>query len=90
MASDDKKVKADPAPKKEAAAKDKSAAGEAASKTEGGEVAAALSNYSRGKVRNRSAPPTRKTGTRFSRRRMQRRENDSSCDKKGPGANPGP
>jgi len=48
MASDDKKVKADPAPKKEAAAKDKSAAGEAASKTEGGEVAATPSNYSRG------------------------------------------
>jgi len=49
MASDDKKLKADPAPKKEAAAKDKSAAGEAASKTEGGEAAAAApSNYSRG------------------------------------------
>jgi hypothetical protein len=49
MASVDKKVKADPAPKKEAATKDKSAAGEAASKTEGGEAAAAApSNYSRG------------------------------------------
>jgi hypothetical protein len=49
MASDDKKVKADPAPKKAAAAKDKSTAGEAASKTEGAEAAAAApSNYSRG------------------------------------------
>jgi hypothetical protein len=49
MASDNKKAKADPAPKSEAAAKDKSAAGEAVSKTEGGEAAAgAPSNYSRG------------------------------------------
>jgi hypothetical protein len=48
MASDDKKVKADPAPKKEAAAKDKSTAGEAVSKTEGGEAATTPSNYSRG------------------------------------------
>jgi len=39
----------DPAPKSEAAAKDKSTAGEAVSKTEGGEAAAAApSNYSRG------------------------------------------
>ena len=45
MATDDKKAKADPAPKSEAAAKDKSAAGEAVSKTEGGEAAA---GYSRG------------------------------------------
>ena len=36
MANDNKKAKADPAPKSEAAAKDKSAAGEAVSKTEGG------------------------------------------------------
>jgi hypothetical protein len=36
MASDNKKAKADPAPKSEAAAKDKSAACEAVSKTEGG------------------------------------------------------
>ena len=49
MASDNKKAKADPAPKSEAAAKDKSTAGEAVSKTEGGEAAAAApSNYSRG------------------------------------------
>ena len=48
MASDNKKAKADPAPKSEAAA-DKSTAGEAVSKTEGGEAAAAApSNYSRG------------------------------------------
>ena len=40
MANDNKKAKADPAPKSEAAAKDKSTAGEA--------VAAAPSNYSRG------------------------------------------
>jgi len=45
----DKKAKADPAPKSEAAAKDKSTAGEAVSKTKGGEAAAAApSNYSRG------------------------------------------
>ena len=48
MASD-KKANADPVPKSEAAAKDKSTAGEAVSKTEGGEAAAAPpSNYSRG------------------------------------------
>ena len=49
MGSDSKKAKADRAPKGEAAAKDKSTAGEAVSKTEGGEAAAAApSNYSRG------------------------------------------
>ena len=49
MASENKKAKAEPAPKSEAAAKDKSTAGEAVSKTEGGEAAAAPpSNYSRG------------------------------------------
>ncbi|MGC2079253.1 MAG: hypothetical protein WA728_25140 [Xanthobacteraceae bacterium] len=35
MTSDNKKAKADPAPKSDAAAKDKSTAGEAVSKTEG-------------------------------------------------------
>jgi hypothetical protein len=49
MASDNKKTKGDPAPENAAAAKDKSTAGEAVSKTKGGEVAAAApSNYSRG------------------------------------------
>jgi hypothetical protein len=49
MASDDKKAKADPAPKSEAPAKDKSTASEPVAKTEGGEkTAAAPSNYSRG------------------------------------------
>ena len=49
MASDDKKTKADPAPKTEAAAKDKSPSGENASKPEGSEKAAAAPvNYSRG------------------------------------------
>ena len=49
MGSDNKKAKADPAPKSEAAAKDKSTSGEAIGKTESGEaVAAAPSNYSRG------------------------------------------
>jgi hypothetical protein len=47
MAGDNKKAKANPAPKSEAAAKDKSTA-EAVSKAEGGETAAAPSNYSRG------------------------------------------
>ena len=49
MASDNKKAKANPAPKSDADTKDKSTAGEAVSKTEGGEAAAATpSNYSRG------------------------------------------
>jgi hypothetical protein len=56
MASDDKKTKADPAPKEadhapknEPAAKNKSASGEDVSKAKGGETAAAApSNYSRG------------------------------------------
>ena len=49
MGSDNKKAKADRAPKGEAAAKDKTTAGEAVSKAEGGEAAAAApSNYSRG------------------------------------------
>jgi hypothetical protein len=49
MASDDKKTKADPAPKKEAPAENKSASGADPSKAEGGEKAdAAPSGYSRG------------------------------------------
>ena len=56
MATDTKKTKADPAPKAEAAVapkaeatKDKSSAGEGASKTESSEkTAAAPANYSRG------------------------------------------
>jgi len=49
MAGESKKAKADPAPKSEVAAKDKSTAGEVISKAEGGEAAAAPpSNYSRG------------------------------------------
>jgi hypothetical protein len=49
MASDNKKAKADPAPKSEAAAKNKTTSGEGVSKAEGGETAAATpSNYSRG------------------------------------------
>ena len=52
MANDNKKAKADPAPKSEAVAKDKSTAGEAVSKTKGGETAAASPcNYSRGEGR---------------------------------------
>ena len=47
VASDNKKTKADPAPKNEAAAK--STSGEDVSKAEGGETTAATpSNYSRG------------------------------------------
>src|SRR6266571_7341043 len=72
MANDNKKAKADPAPKSEAAANDKSTAGEALSKTKGGEAAAA--------AKNRSPRPTRKTGTRFTRRRTRRRKSDNSCD----------
>jgi hypothetical protein len=49
MASDDKKTKSDPAPKKEAAAEDKSTPAKEVAKAEGGEKAAAApSNYSRG------------------------------------------
>jgi hypothetical protein len=49
MASDNKKVKTDPAPKGEAAPEKKSISGGAPSKAEVGEVAAALpSAYSRG------------------------------------------
>ena len=49
MASDNKKAKADPAPKNEATAKNKTTSGEDVSKAEGGETAAATpSNYSRG------------------------------------------
>ena len=49
MASDNKKAKTDPAQKSETAAKDKGTSGEAVSKTEGGDAAAAApSNYSRG------------------------------------------
>jgi hypothetical protein len=49
MASDDKKIKTDPAPKGEAAPEKKSISGARASKAEGGEVAAAVpSGYSRG------------------------------------------
>ncbi len=49
MASGDKKIKAEPAPKKEVAKKDKSSSGESGSKTDSGEKAAAApANYSRG------------------------------------------
>jgi hypothetical protein len=49
MASDDKKIKTDPGPEREAAPKEKSISGAEASKVEGGEVAAAVpSGYSRG------------------------------------------
>ena len=40
MANDNKKAKADPAPKSEAVPKDKSTSGEAVSKSDGGEAAA--------------------------------------------------
>ena len=49
MASDDKKTKANPAPKTEAPPENKSASGADPSKAEGGEIAAASpSGYSRG------------------------------------------
>ncbi len=48
MASDDKKAKADPAPKKEPAPKDKSASDAAPPKAESSEAPAAPSSYSRG------------------------------------------
>jgi hypothetical protein len=58
----------------------------------GGEAAAAApSNYSRGEVRNRLAPPTKKTGTRFSRRRTRRRKSNNwwTGQEKRSGINPG-
>jgi len=49
MVSDDKKAKTSPAPKTEAAPKNKSTSGVDRSKAEGGEIAAALPpGYSRG------------------------------------------
>ena len=48
MASNDKKAKADPAPKKVAAPADKSAAAATPPKTDGGEKTAAPASYSRG------------------------------------------
>jgi hypothetical protein len=49
MASENKKTKADPAPKNEAAAKDNSTSAKEVSKAEGREAGAAIpSNYSRG------------------------------------------
>ena len=49
MASDAKKIKTDPAPKKEAPAGDKSTPGIDTSKVDGGKIAdASPSNYSRG------------------------------------------
>jgi hypothetical protein len=47
-ASHNKKAKPDPSPKNATAPKDKSTSGEAVSKSDGGEAAAAPSNYSRG------------------------------------------
>jgi hypothetical protein len=49
MASDDKKIKTNPAPKKEVPPNDKSASGVDTSKAEGGKIAdASPSGYSRG------------------------------------------
>jgi hypothetical protein len=48
MASDNKKTKADRAPKYEVAAKNESASGEDVSKAEGSETGAVPSNYRRG------------------------------------------
>jgi hypothetical protein len=49
MASDDKKIKTDPAPKAEAPPEKKSASGTEPSKAEAGEIASAVpSGYSRG------------------------------------------
>jgi hypothetical protein len=49
MASDNKETKAEPAPKKEPAAKTKSVPGEGVAKAEGGDATAAVaSSYSRG------------------------------------------
>jgi hypothetical protein len=48
MASDDKKIKTNPAPKTEAAPEKKSVSGAEPSKTEGSEIATVPSGYSRG------------------------------------------
>jgi hypothetical protein len=64
MASDDKKIKPNPVPKKEVPPNDKSASGVDTSKAEGGKIAdASPSGYSRGEGQIRI------TGTRFSRRK---------------------
>ena len=94
MANDNKKAKADPAPKSEAAAKDKSAAGEAVSKTKGGEAAAAApSNYSPG-----GRPKTGHHGLQGKLERDLREEEReeekaiirATGQEKRPGINPGP
>jgi len=94
MASDNKKTKADPAPKNEAAAKNKTTSGEDVSKAEGGETTAATpSNYSGGR--------TPETGHHGLQRKLERdlREEEREEEKaiiratgqeKRPGINPGP
>src|ERR1700719_2793439 len=39
-----------------------------------------LQTIAGGKAKNRSPRPTRKTGTRFTRRRTRRRKSDNSCN----------
>jgi hypothetical protein len=94
MANDNKKAKADPAPKSEAAAKDKSTAGEAVSKTKGSEAAAAApSNYSPG-----GRPETGHHGLQGKLERdflEEEREEEKAIiratrQEKRPGINPGP
>jgi hypothetical protein len=70
MASDDKKIKTNPAPKNEAPPKNKSTSGVDPSKAEGGGIAAALPSVIAGaRARNRFLKLIGITGTRFSRRK---------------------
>ena len=76
MASDNKKAKADPAPKNEAAAKNKTTSGEDVSKAEGGETAAATpSNYSRGEGQKPVTPAYKENwNTIFARKNAKKKK----------------
>ena len=70
MASDDKKIETNPAPKNEVPSKDKSTSGVDISKAEAGKIADAVPpGYSRGEGQKPVSQLIRITGTRFSRRK---------------------
>ena len=70
MASDDKKIKTNPAPKNEVPSKDKGTSGVDTSKAEGAKIAdASPSGYSRGEGQKPVCKVIRITGTRFSLRK---------------------
>jgi hypothetical protein len=83
MASDNKKAKADPAPKSETAAKDKSTSGEAVPKTEGGEATAtatAPSNYSRGEGQKPVSAAYKENWNTIFAKKTRRKQSDNVRD----------